>query len=344
MRLEAKIKSGFYPLSLEAVAHLVQKLQCHPSATVFDPCSGRAEAVLEIARQLSLPASSVYATEMDEERFAVTQASLGANAFGPLDFLTSGGSGTASLFYCNPPFDDELGGGGRVEWRFLSRAHEFLVSGGVLMAIVPSRVATDYRTFEVLSPWFHTLQTATLPIECKYNEQAIFGIRRKSQAAVADGLFDSYRCEFSEIPLYEVPRGGSVTVRKRFFTPPEMIQLSANSPANEVLRLRSGSANSHLVPPMRLTQGHIALLLASGFLDGVVEVPGQEPHVVRGSTRKVLTEKKSQEGQKVKLIKTEQIQLTVKVVTSQGVKVLEDQISNVTSQEEQSDDQAESQE
>ncbi len=39
-------------------------------------------------------------------------------------------------------------------------------------------------------------------------------------------------------------------------------------------------------PPLALGIGHVALLLASGHLDGVVHPEGKPPHVVRGTSRK----------------------------------------------------------
>jgi hypothetical protein len=39
-------------------------------------------------------------------------------------------------------------------------------------------------------------------------------------------------------------------------------------------------------PPLALGIGHVALLLASGHLDGVVHPEGRPPHVVRGTSRK----------------------------------------------------------
>ena len=39
-------------------------------------------------------------------------------------------------------------------------------------------------------------------------------------------------------------------------------------------------------PPLALGIGHVALLLASGHLDGVVRAEGGPPHAVRGTARK----------------------------------------------------------
>lgn len=59
--------------------------------------------------------------------------------------------------------------------------------------------------------------------------------------------------------------------------------------------LASSPLRAHLIapaesplpsPPLPLGIGHIALLLASGHLDGVVQPEAKPPHVVRGTSRK----------------------------------------------------------
>ncbi len=53
-------------------------------------------------------------------------------------------------------------------------------------------------------------------------------------------------------------------------------------------------------PPLTPGTGHVALLLASGHLDGTVAPPGESPHLVRGTSRKktVLTKVEVTENEK----------------------------------------------
>ncbi len=68
-------------------------------------------------------------------------------------------------------------------------------------------------------------------------------------------------------------------------TDPEIIEALAKSPLNRHLAAPRDTTARR--PPCDLGAGHIALLLASGLLDGVIYPPGEPPHVVRGTSRKV---------------------------------------------------------
>ncbi|XZE35323.1 DUF6094 domain-containing protein [Pirellulaceae bacterium SH501] len=333
MRLEAQAKSGYYPLDLAIVPHIASKIECSSKATIFDPCCGKGDAVLAIAEAVGIDPANVYAAEMDEGRHAEAKTRI-QNCFGPVDWLESPSCGNASIFYVNPPFDDELGGGGRVEWRFLQKIANQATQGSILIAILPKRTAESWRTFEVLSRYYDRLRCAPYPFEAKFSEWVVFGVRRKFDGRADWGVFESTYCckSIDLIPPYSAADGGCVRVEKRFYTPQEIEVAIRGSKADEILKLGHATESRQIVPPMRLSKGHIALLLASGMLDGIVEPPGEKPHVVRGSTRKIVTESTVKEDKKVKVHKTEQIKLTVKIATEDGIVMLEDKIENEAEQ------------
>jgi hypothetical protein len=78
-------------------------------------------------------------------------------------------------------------------------------------------------------------------------------------------------------------------------------------------------------PPLPLSRGHLALLLASGQLDGVVAPPGETPHVVRGTARKVpstpTVTTEELEGGRERTVTTikETIELVIRTVTPDGL-------------------------
>ncbi len=64
----------------------------------------------------------------------------------------------------------------------------------------------------------------------------------------------------------------------------ELQQMLAKSPLRS--HLTAAAEVPIPSPPLALGIGHVALLLASDHLDGVVRPPGRAPHVVRGTSRK----------------------------------------------------------
>jgi hypothetical protein len=67
-------------------------------------------------------------------------------------------------------------------------------------------------------------------------------------------------------------------------TEAELQRLLANSPLR--VHLAATPVTGLSSPPLALGIGHVALLLASGHLDGVVQPAGRPAHVVRGTARK----------------------------------------------------------
>lgn len=97
--------------------------------------------------------------------------------------------------------------------------------------------------------------------------------------------------------------------------------------------LTSSPLRSHLTapvttglpsPPLALGIGHVALLLASGHLDGVVHPEGKLPHVVRGTSRKReyvadVTETENDDGSVTKKTTiAEKIELMVRTIDLAG--------------------------
>lgn len=275
MRLEAKIKSGFYPLQTRWIEPIAARIKCSPKATLFDPCCGTGEAVHLLGKSLGLHENNVYGSELDERRSEQAAKLLApGKVTGNVDFLGSSAWGEASVVYCNPPFDDELGGGGRVEWRFAINAISCLKVGGVFVGIFPDRVAVSSEMYQVLSQKLERILCFELPGERPYEECVIFGTKLKTEIpsqyrrAIARDWDD-----WSDLP-YDAPDGGPVHVRKHFYTDQEMEVLAGKSPANSLLVSKAKASRTEFAPPMALTRGHVALLLASGCLDLGFKLPG----------------------------------------------------------------------
>ncbi len=165
MRLEAVIKKGFYPLDTIAIPYIASKIIAGPETTILDPCAGEGEAIDQIAQLAGIPRERVTALELDGIRSVKLAERLsGARVFGTIDFLSCISWGRASVVYCNPPFDDELGGGGRIEPQFVDRAVNRCVPGGLCIFVLPEHVAYAYDFGRLLTSRLYDIQLADLPV------------------------------------------------------------------------------------------------------------------------------------------------------------------------------------
>ena len=287
MRLAAQIKGGFYPAPAEAVAHAATHLRpplgCQLS--LLDPCCGEGAALAQLADSLHRPSDHVYGIELDQQRANKTQTLLpDAHILGPASFFgVSCQSGVFSLAWVNPPFDDEIGGGGRVELQFLQRTIPLLVPHGVLCFVIPESTAERWESRQLLMQWFEQISVVPFPASCRrFNEVIVFG-RRRTRPASPWGL--SWEAVIESEQVYDIPVGRNPSrFIKVELTEEELLEALRVSPLHR--HLQPGAHSRLAEPPLSLGKGHIALLLASGHLDGVVQPEGEEPHVVRGTAKK----------------------------------------------------------
>jgi hypothetical protein len=95
-------------------------------------------------------------------------------------------SGAFSFAWVNPPFDDEIGGGRRVEYSFLTRATQLLVTGGVVVLVLPEpTLLSRYEIKEYLLQHYRQLAVLRFPEEQRrFREVIAVGVKRA--AAVKD--------------------------------------------------------------------------------------------------------------------------------------------------------------
>lgn len=341
MRLAAQLKGGFYPAPPPAIDAIMDRISPPWSEypNILDPCAGEGDAIKQIAGILGTPADHVWAIELDELRAqALRHAMPDAHVCGPASFfgasITYGSFGFALV---NPPFDDEIGGGRRVESEFLERATNLLAPRGILAFICPERVASEWAIRAHLATWYEDCTLTRFPECCrKYNEVAILAKRRESPSLAHDCDYNSIRRPLPYRPegiagQYHIPKtDGPKRFENTELTDKELAAALAASPLRQ--RLLTAPSYKPASPLLPLSQGHIAILLASGHLDGIVVPPGERPHVVRGTARKVsfvVSEETSDTpggGTKTVTKTSQKIQLIVRAVGQDGeIKTFEQQ-------------------
>lgn len=331
MRLAAQVRGGFYPAHPTAVALAAAYLRPPPGPfSVLDPCAGEGEALRQFAALLGGAGRRSYAIELDDGRAVRVRAALpDATVLAPADFFGCRASPNGfSFVWLNPPFDHGYGGR-RVEARFLWRATDWLTRGGVLALVCPEEVAAgcpDVRRHFAAA--YESVAVVPFPEPHRpFGEVIVFGRKRLRAEGLERDADVAAAWDAAQAPpgfRYAIPPGpGPRVFEKVEPTEAELQRLLAASPLQA--HLRPPPEVPLPSPPLPLGAGHVALLLASGHLDGVVRPDGQPPHVVRGTSRKhafvsEVTEAETPDGgTTTRTTISERIELAIRTVDRTGV-------------------------
>jgi hypothetical protein len=293
MRLAAQLRGGFYPAHEQAIAHAAARLRppARGAFTILDPCAGQGAAIRQLGEVLGCPPAMTYAIEVDDSRAVAVHAALpGAHVLAPAScFGCRISPNSYSLIWLNPPFDDGYGGQ-RVEAQFLRTATDWLMPGGVMALVCPGAVAAEYSDVRRhFTTYYEHCRIVPFPEGYRpFHEVVVFGHKRTRPQGEENGALGRQAWEAVAAPThfgYQLPSGnGPKVFQKVEPTEPELQRLLANSPLRTHLTMPPEAPLPS--PPLALGLGHVALLLASGHLNGVVHPDGKSPHVVRGTARK----------------------------------------------------------
>jgi hypothetical protein len=275
---------------------------------------------------LCCPPTSLHAIEMDDCRANAIRTSLPeAHVLAPADFFGCRASfGSFSFIWLNPPFDYSYGGY-RVEDQFLWRATEWLMPNGVMALVCPEDVVDEYsEARQHFTRFYENVTMVPFPEAHRpFKEVIVFGQKRSRPVPEPDRIKDWEAWESVQAPRgfrYRIPEGdGPRVFQKVQPTEPELEGMLVGSPLRSYLK--SPPETPVPSPPLPLGIGHVALLLASGHLDGIVHPNGKLPHVVRGTSRKHsfvsdVTDTENQDGSTT--TRTERIELVIRTVDRTG--------------------------
>jgi predicted RNA methylase len=178
MRNVGRIKLGYYPLPTTEGTRLRNLLQYPAEATsVLDPCVGTGAALMQLTEGAS---ATLYGVELDADRASTATAAGIETVHGNL-FDTQARVESFSILYLNPPYDSEVGSMDNkpMEYLFLEHSYRWLVSGGVLLMMVPhkqldgcaSLLAANFTSFRIFR--------LTDPEADRFDQVAFVGIRKK---------------------------------------------------------------------------------------------------------------------------------------------------------------------
>jgi Uncharacterised methyltransferase family (DUF6094) len=307
LRIEGRLRLGYYPLPLPEAERIRQHLQLAPGFVALDPCIGEGHSLAAIAAGVE---GHRWGVELDA--FRAEQARTHADqVIHASAFDVHCPAESISLLYLNPPYDFEISEGKneRMERVFLQHTYRWLKPGGVLVLVIPCASLADCS--EILAWNFKdvSIYTLTVPESVKYNQIVLFGIRRtrSERESVRDQEVSWKRMEYyrksrdledlrelhplTERParVYEVPASEPVVLTARGLPLDEIEDLLANSSANDkARRLLVGQEDRVAGRPLTpLHGGHVGLLAVSGMLNGIFG-EGPNLHVARWQSVKVI--------------------------------------------------------
>ena len=307
MRLAAQAKGGYYPTPprvIDLVAQLLYgargRSRSADTLRVLDPCCGAGDALAQFAdllRDRSTVPVETFGVELHRDRAAQASEVLDRALACDL-FATTIANNAFGVLFLNPPYDFDAEDK-RTEHAFLTYTTRYLTEDGLLLFIVPKqRLAVSAR---YLSSHYRDLRCWAFPTpEREVFDQVVLIGRRKSEPSPdsyaeeqvrAWSLGDPEEFSYRPYPVYDPPvvPAGDILFATRTVDPLAAVAEARKAGlwASQEVRDSLWPADDRRTRPlMPLRRGHLAMLVAAGFLDNLVlEADGQRI-LVKGRTTK----------------------------------------------------------
>ena len=308
MRLAAQAKGGFYPTP-DRVVDMIADLIHTPSSyhhcnvetlRILDPCCGAGEALAQLAERLDRPNAlpiETYGVELHRDRAQEAAGRLD-HALAVDLFATSIANGAFGLLLLNPPYDFDSADK-RTEHAFLTHCTRYLNDGGLLVFIVPrQRLAVSAR---YLSTHYGRMRCWAFPDPERevFDQVVLFGYRKTDPVPDAPAEKRVLEWAFGEpeplrsypYPEFSPPTTpcGDILFATRTVDPvaaaaeARRLGLWANTEITDTLWPARDNRTRPLMP---LRRGHMAMLVAAGFLDNLVLEADGRRILVKGRTSK----------------------------------------------------------
>ncbi len=323
-RYASAAKLGYYPTPNEVVNILKQVLIFHDGIRILDPCCGDGEA---LARLTEGVVAERWGIELEKNRFHAAAGTLDHVLWG--DAVTEIRHKGALPFDCvflNPPYDTEDTDydikAERLEYRFLCAYFRLLCPNGLLIAILPRSSFWSRNLVKAMAPHMIGLYAFPDPHYEQFKQFVVF-LRKKrlrteaeieinralidNVARMGSGAVDSLeKATPVEVPVVHGERPFSLESRR--IDPEELyLEVAGSKGYRDFFNLAAPPSHSTIQPLIPLRKGHLAMLVAAGFCNGMaIEDPQTKRRFlvkgrVESSTEEL--EEESNGDQNVKIIR-----------------------------------------
>ena len=297
MRLAGRAKAGFYPTPSIIVKRIIRFIKPGPEEVrILDPCCGLGDPLEAIAGHTK---AESFGIELDRNRAEAAKEKV-THVIQSDAFSARVQAGAFSLLFLNPPYDQDERG--RLEHRFLVQSTAWLAPRGLLIYIIPQG-RYHQNTLRYLANWYDGLRLFRFPEEeyGRFMQTVLFGIKKPRASwdpNLQEQMKRSVRDALPEIPLEvsplytlpAVPGNGDILFRSGETDPNEAVAEIAGHGAwrlPEVIENLEPDGNPCRVRPlMPLRQGHLAQLIAAGFINNQVLEKDGKRLLIKGRTSK----------------------------------------------------------
>ena len=313
MRLAGLAKGGYYPTPTRVVEYIskrisvdnknFQKTREQRVIRILDPCCGQADAIELLSKRIDIKSYAqvdTYGIELEVDRAAISYQKV--NHFLGADlFQTQMTNNAFGILYLNPPYDFDQEQR-RVEHAFLTHCTKYLMDDGVLIFIVPRHRLSVSAKY--LSAHYRNIQVYAFPDpEYEVFDQIVLIANRRPEIRLMEGAEETIR-EIALGPVEKVQRineetsktweAQSTQYKEITFATKGIDPLVAATEAgktglwvNPFMQDRFWPTETRRRRPlMPLRRGHMAMLMAAGFLDNLCLENNDERVLVKGRTVK----------------------------------------------------------
>ena len=338
MRLAAQAKMGYYPTPGRVTEIIMRYLKRDRQGLIriFDPCAGEGTALHIIGNHLH---AETYGIEIDLDRGAKAKEIITRCLV--TDYQNTRISHKSfSLLWLNPPYDWSVRGGEidkseRFERIFLRDCIPYLGVGGILVYLIPQR-RLDGHIARMLSYRFERLNVFRFPEDeyKRFKQMVIMGVLKKTPEKNDEKALYLKNCGLEKVivpylpetpqDVYEVPISPS---KARFLFMSKTID--PEELAEEIREHGLYEQFSEMTTPLRMIEkirpimqlryGHLAQIIACGFMNGVVwDQDKKNPLLVKGVTKKEVQHSIEIDGDIEKHIDRDQIKPFIQAFDRNG--------------------------
>jgi len=345
-RLASQEKMGYYPTPVNVVEDLKKIINIQAKARLLDTCCGEGQALSIIAKGTQ---ANTFGVELDRQRSKKAQEVLEQIVWGDALYEFRASVKVFGLLWLNPPYDNvevELEQKReRLEKQFLAKHWDYLQDSGVLVYIIPFDVLKKVASFfyrrctnlNVLSfPWSDYQKFKQVVLLCVKQRPGHDEVKKNIE------LLESV-CgnEFSEVPenldntdevveagtRYHVPAAAEIDnfyFWSRRLNPDQAIeQVKMSAVWNRIVKIVLPVTITNKVQTLApLREGHIAMLLASGMMNGEIVGENNEMLIVKGSAKKIKQKTTEESDSTEKYIEIDRYQITVRAISFDPVEIM----------------------